>query len=123
MRSRLLISSCLALVTGLVFHWTSRAQDSNDAYPNPNSAIQVDLLTQLEKGLKARLPSDFAFLQRVVSQVNAGTVPLRLVNQSFLYARRLDKKWQVFYFRRVLKNLMYREGLDTSVLHVPNTPS
>ncbi|HEV3417210.1 MAG TPA: hypothetical protein VG056_10365 [Pirellulales bacterium] len=51
----------------------------------------------LDKGLKARLPSEFAFVANVVGKVDDGTLPLSLVESTFLWARRKpDHPFQYF---------------------------
>ena len=52
------------------------------------TATVPTLKDKLEKGLKARLPSEFAFVANVVSKVNDGTLPLSLVDSTFLWARK-----------------------------------
>jgi hypothetical protein len=42
----------------------------------------------LEKGLKARLPSEFAFIDTVIAKVDDGTLPRSMVESTFLWARR-----------------------------------
>ncbi len=56
----------------------------------------------LEKGLKARLPSEFAFIREVVDKVDDGTLPRSVVESTFLWARR--KPQHPFeYFQQGLK--------------------
>jgi hypothetical protein len=47
----------------------------------------VSLRDRLIVGLKALSPSDVAFVNSVVAQVQAGQLPLRLVDQNFFWAR------------------------------------
>jgi hypothetical protein len=42
----------------------------------------------LNAGLKARLPEEFAFVDRVVRMVDHGKLPLDMVQTTFLWARR-----------------------------------
>jgi hypothetical protein len=56
----------------------------------------------LEKGLKARLPSEFAFIDEVISKVDDGTLPRSMVESTFLWARR--RQIHAFeYFEQGLK--------------------
>lgn len=56
----------------------------------------------LEKGLKARLPSEFAFIRTVTEKVDDGTLPRSVVESTFLWARR--KPQHPFeYFQQGLK--------------------
>jgi hypothetical protein len=47
----------------------------------------VSLHDRLVVGLKARLPSELAFIDLVVEKVAAGELPERLVNETFFWAR------------------------------------
>jgi hypothetical protein len=69
----------------------TRAADSG-------GATVPTLKDKLEKGLKARLPSEFAFIANVVNKVNDGTLPLSLVDSTFLWARKKsdDRPFQYF---------------------------
>ena len=74
-------------------------------------AIEVaDLQDQLENGLRARLPSEFAFIRRVVEMVRADQLPLDLVVGTFQWARR-KKPYPFPYFERALRTLAARRGI------------
>lgn len=79
--------------------------------PGTPGGVQVDLKVRLEKGLRARLPSEFAFIAKVVSLVNEGELPLKLVDRTFLWARKKPKN-RVQYFKRALRILAARIGVD-----------
>jgi len=49
---------------------------------------QITLRDQLRTGLKAFTPADFAFIDLVVLRVNQGILPRKLVDGTFLWARR-----------------------------------
>jgi hypothetical protein len=70
-----------------------------------------DLKKQLELGLKARRPSDFAYIERIVDKVNDGTLPRKLVDQAFLYARGRSKQYPIVYFQFTLKELTKKAGV------------
>ncbi|MDG2382608.1 MAG: hypothetical protein P8N76_13145 [Pirellulaceae bacterium] len=59
------------------------------------------LKDELQKGLKARLPSEFAFVDRVVALVDAGRLPSPLVRSTFGWARR-KKPYPFPYFQRAM---------------------
>ena len=62
----------------------------------------IRLKEQLETGLKARRPAEFAFIGRVVRLVDAGILPRRVVDGTFLWAR--GKRRHPFqYFERAMK--------------------
>ena len=77
---------------------------------NSNTPGGPDLKTTLELGLKARRPSEFAFIAEVVAKVDNGTLPLPLVNGTFLWARK--KKHYAFpYFQEALKVRAKQAGI------------
>ena len=65
----------------------------------------ADLRDQLEKGLRARRPEEFRFIQRVVEMVNQGQLPLGLVKSTFQWARKKAdvKRYPYQYFERGLR--------------------
>jgi hypothetical protein len=52
-----------------------------------NGVQQVSLRDRLVVGLQARLKSEIAFCELVVVQVHLGHLPLRVVDETFLWAR------------------------------------
>lgn len=71
----------------------------------------ADLRSRLEKDLLARLPSDFAFVDRVIELVEQGTLPLNLVNRMYLWARKKPKN-QFQYFERALRIQASQLGIE-----------
>jgi hypothetical protein len=67
----------------------------------------------LEKGLKARLPTDFKFIALVVKMVNNETLPKELVMSVFLYVRKKKrfKKSMVPYFAAGLRREALKKGI------------
>ena len=55
--------------------------------PEGANGPAVDLKIQLEKGLKARLPREFDFIDHVVGMVDNNQLPRDLVQSTFLWAR------------------------------------
>ncbi len=90
----------LGVVSWSLGLWTGAqpAAAATDSNGNPNP---LTLKTRLEAGLKARLPSEFAFVAEVVDMVNNGTLPLSLVDSTFLWARKKPKN-QFEYFQHGL---------------------
>ncbi len=72
------------------------------AAQDQSRAVQVDLRTQLERGLLARRDVEFEFLQLVVAKVESGELPRKLVQQSFLWARKRPAR-RVQYFEQSLR--------------------
>ncbi len=68
---------------------------------NYSDGVQVDLKQQLEKGLRARRPEEFAFIDRVVIMVYQGQLSRSLVNSTFDWARR-KRPYPFVYFQRGL---------------------
>ena len=72
---------------------------------NPLAVEVADLKDQLENGLKARLPADFAFISKVVTLVEQDKLPLDMVKAVFQWARKKGVKnnYPFPYFQRALK--------------------
>lgn len=75
------------------------------ASSNPVAVEVADLKDQLEKGLKARLPADFAFISKVVMLVENDKLPVKTVKAVFQWARDKGAKnnYPFPYFQRALK--------------------
>lgn len=67
--------------------------------------------TQLEKGLKARRPSDFTFISTVVSAVDNGTIPQKMVNETFDFARSKSTKYPFIYFQFAIRKRAEKIGV------------
>ena len=74
------------------------------------SGVTISLKDALEKGLKARRPEEFQFIARVVTLVELGVLPKRLVQTTFFWAR-AKPRVQAFYFERALKVRARRLGI------------
>ena len=70
-----------------------------------------DLKTMLEKGLRARRPSEFAFIHRVVTLVNQGKLPIGIVETSFLWARP-KRPYPMAYFEQTMEVRAKKAGID-----------
>jgi hypothetical protein len=84
-----------AFLTGLVA----------SSWIDASRANTLTLREQLEKGLKARLPEEFAFIDTVVTMVDNGTLPRDMVDGVFFWVRknRNERKYMVPYFERLLR--------------------
>ncbi len=91
-------SLLLALLVLLVGSLNSPAASP----PPPVSAGGVtglDLQTQLEKGLRARRPVEFAYIAQIIKLVESGALPRDLVVSTFGWARgRSTRQLQYFQF-------------------------
>lgn len=75
-----------------------------------NAADVAELRDQLEGGLLARLPREFAFIGRVTAMVEGRQLPLDLVMSTFQWARR-KKPYPFPYFERALRTRAARLGI------------
>ena len=76
----------------------------------PRGVKSANLQEQLEKGLRARLPREFAFINRVVTMVEKGQLPLDLVRGTFDWARK-KRPYPFPYFEQGLKKRAARIGI------------
>ncbi len=81
--------------------------------PVVQAAKTANLRDQLEKGLKARRPVEFAFIAKVVSRVENDSLPRSLVDSTFLWARAkgTDRIRPYQYFESGLKLRAKRIGI------------
>lgn len=70
------------------------------------------LKEQLEFGLRARRPEEFAWIESVVDMVNTGQLPKKLVTVCFNWSRKKNTKYPYQYFVRSLRILASRQGID-----------
>ncbi|MCA9179645.1 MAG: hypothetical protein KDB14_34555 [Planctomycetales bacterium] len=91
--------------------------------PNVSSAVSVGaenggdvagLKDTLEKGLRARVSDDFAFIAVVVSMVETNQLPRSMVTGTFNWVRknRSHKKYMVPYFEQVLRSRAAQAGIS-----------
>ena len=93
-----------AILVGLstAFAWIN----SSAAQTRRNANLQQ----RLESGLKARLPSEFAFIRRVVQLVDEGKLPEDVVQAAFNWARE-RRPYPYQYFVRAIRELAARRGV------------
>lgn len=102
---------CGLVAAGTAFeHPLAQAAGSTGPTEPRLNAKSVDLQEMLEKGLRARRPQEFAFIGRVVDQVEAGTLPIDLVRSTFDWARR-KRPYPYPYFERAIQVRAARVGL------------
>ena len=70
----------------------------------------IQLKEQLETGLRARRPIEFAYIQQVVDAVENEQLPLLLVKSTFHYARQ-KRPYPFQYFQRTLRIRAKEVGL------------
>jgi hypothetical protein len=106
--------SVLLSLLAIAFAYFAGKAWSEPPVNDPASAGEIaDLKEQLEKGLQARLPSEFKFIARVCLLVQQGTLPLPLVRSTFTWARRqvVGRKYPFPYFERALRIRAKRIGV------------
>ena len=79
---------------------------------HPGFSTTTTLEDRLSKGLRARLPSEFEFIKKVVVLVNQGVLPEKMVDKTFFWARRRQQIYPFPYFRTALLLQAQRIGLE-----------
>jgi hypothetical protein len=72
----------------------------------------ISLKQALEKGLKARRPSEFTFIKLVVEKVEQGKLPSKMVERTFLWARDNKQPHPMPYFERALQIQAKKIGVN-----------
>ena len=98
--------------TILAFTLALLATDLLTARPTQAQNV-ADLQQQLESGLKARRPVEFAFIRRVVVFVQAELLSEDLVKAVFNWARKKArfKKYPYPYFERAMREEARKRGV------------
>jgi hypothetical protein len=87
-RRRVFALAALTLMLGAIVFHARAAGETQRVAVSPGRARQViSLRDRLVVGLQARLKSEVAFVERVVSKVQTGQLPQRLVDETFFWAR------------------------------------
>jgi len=84
----------------------SRAEES----PGVGSVVSME--DRLAKGLKARQPHEFEFVDEVVAMVHAGRLPAKLVDSTFLWALQRQQRYPFPLFERALRLQANRIGVE-----------
>lgn len=100
-------SFALLLIALVTLVSASVAQQPVDT--GPAQGRQLTLEQQLNIGLRAFTPADFAFIDRVVLAVQQGRLPRRLVDSTFLWAR--DRAARRSYARRLRPMVFFQPAL------------
>lgn len=79
---------------------TARADDSSRT---GGGADEISLEDQLKTGLKARRPEEVEFIEDVVRAVNAGALPRKVVESTYIWAVRRRQTWPYPAFERALR--------------------
>jgi hypothetical protein len=90
-------SIVFVVALGLAWPWPALAV--NPPPLNGGGVANLDLKTQLEKGLRARRPVEFAYIAQIVALVESGDLPESLVTSTFVWARKKPtRRLQYFQF-------------------------
>lgn len=73
---------------------------------------EISLEDRLRTGLRVRRPEDGEFIAEVVRRVNAGDLPRKLVDSTFIWAVRRQKKYPFPAFEQALRLQAERLGVD-----------
>jgi uncharacterized membrane protein (GlpM family) len=104
---------CLAFVAGILC-WNvvlTRPASQAGEHAAASEGQVANLKTQLEAGLKARLPSEFAFIERVIAMVDSKQLPFDLVQSTFMWAR-VKKPYPFPYFEHGLRTRAAKQGIE-----------
>ena len=103
---------CLAFAVGVLCLPAALMHVPAQQPTNPPAADAkiANLQDQLEKGLKARLPREFDFIERVVGMVEAKQLPFDLVQSTFLWARP-KRPFPFPYFETGLRTRAAKRGI------------
>jgi len=104
----------LTLAASLSFFAAATTLGQADTLARSPVAVEVaDLKQQLEKGLRARRPEEFQFVDLIVKMVGNDTLPLALVKSTFLWARKkgLTTRYPFPYFERALRVRAAKQGI------------
>jgi hypothetical protein len=104
---------CLALAAGIFFQAAGPTGLATPPAENP-AAVEgavANLKVQLQAGLKARLPGEFAFIDRVVAMVEQKKLPFDLVQSTFMWAR-VKKPYPFPYFENGLRTRAAKQGIE-----------
>jgi hypothetical protein len=90
---------------------------AEDKLPVPaalGSAVALDLKGQLERGLYARRPEEFASIAKVVALVESGALPRSIVDSTFGWARKKPTR-RLQYFQFALTARARQEGIPLDI--------
>jgi hypothetical protein len=105
MRALPLIACCLVSALAYTDGCFAATQSSKPIAPGG-----PDLKVLLEKGLRARRPVEFEFIDRVLKLVDEGKLPTKLVERCFLWSRNMQP-YPFPYFERSMKEQALKSGV------------
>lgn len=99
-RALLLTAVVVAGFAGVALRAQQPSAPVKASDPADRAGRQISLKDQLRVGLKAVTKGDFAFIELVVQKVDEGVLPRRLVDSTFLWARRRVQRQRTDYRKR-----------------------
>jgi hypothetical protein len=102
---------CVSFIAICALAQPSSAADPNKAFDG-GGVLGLTLRTQLEKGLKARRPVEFDYIDQIIKLVDEEKLPRSLVVSTYLWAQRKPSR-QLQYFQFALQ--MRAKGLDVEL--------
>jgi hypothetical protein len=87
---------------------------------NGGGVSGLDLKTQLEKGLKARRPVEFQYIDQIIQLVEDGSLPVSLVQTTYGWARKQTSARQLQYFQFALQARVRSQGLNVKLPNLNN---
>lgn len=99
-RNMILAVAAATAVGGVALRAQQATTPVTPSDPPNRAGRQVSLKDQLRVGLKAVTKEDFAFIDLVVEKVEEGELPRRLVDSTFLWARRRVETQRPNYRKR-----------------------
>jgi|688.fasta_scaffold1551394_2 hypothetical protein len=104
--------SCSVLVTLILLACPATGGDRARAETPAGDSEYTSLETLLTTGLKARRPEETAFIADVVGLVNAGKLPRKVVDSTYLWAIRRRRDYPFPAFERAVRMQAERLGVD-----------
>jgi hypothetical protein len=102
--------SCVCLAIAL-FLWAGLAAFAKDPPPVDGSGVTgLTLQTQLEKGLRARRPVEFTYIDEIIKLVEKKELPRLLVTTTYQWAQRQPTR-RLQYFQFALQARARRQRL------------
>ena len=77
-------------------------------------AAAADLLDAdtMKAALHTATPLEDGFIEKVIAKVNAGKLPVDLVQSTFLWARKKPPERRFFYFKQALTLRVKQQGIN-----------
>ena len=103
---------CLAALTMTIASSTAVVGPAARCEESIGTGEEISLEDRLLTGLRVRRSDDAAFIETVVQRVNAGDLPRKLVDSTFMWAVRRRQKYPFPAFEQALRLQAERLGVD-----------